>query len=69
MVGISFKNWSELRPSDENLNLLTQLGGCIVTGEDGETVDYKWLDNGICDVADFEKMIAELSLKSSEHVL
>ncbi len=58
MVGISFSNWSELAPTEENLNVLTQLGGCVIIDESGNDV-FKWVDNGICSVLNFEKLLDE----------
>ncbi|GMH98982.1 hypothetical protein TrST_g10981 [Triparma strigata] len=57
MIGISFQNWSELLPS--NLNLLTQLGGCVILDSNGNEV-YKFRDRGICDVCNFEKMLEDI---------
>ena len=59
MVGISFKHWKELAPSEDNLNVLTQLGGCVVLDGEG-VVKWEFRDRGICDVANFEDMIDEL---------
>jgi len=53
MVGISVANWKELSPKDENINVLTQLGGLVITDVNGNP-RYEWRDRGICDVADFE---------------
>ena len=59
MLGLSFKHWKSLAPSPENLNVLTQLGGCVVI--DGQGVEsWAFRDRGICDVADFERMIEVL---------
>jgi len=57
MIGISFQNWSELLPS--NLNLLTQLGGCVVLDSNANEI-YKFMDRGICDVCNFEKLLEEI---------
>jgi len=54
---MAFDNWSALKPTDERC--LTQLGGCTIVGADGEAL-YSWIDNGICDVADFDEMLATL---------
>ena len=54
---MAFDHWSELKPTDDRC--LTQLGGCVVVGKQGEAL-FSWVDNGICDVADFDDMIAAL---------
>jgi len=54
---MAFDNWEALKPTDDRC--LTQLGGCVVVGADGEAL-YSWIDNGICDVADFDSIIAAL---------
>ena len=54
---MSFDYWNELKPTDDRC--LTQLGGCAVVGAGGEAL-YSWVDNGICDVADFDDMLAAL---------
>ena len=61
MVGVSLKNWSSLKPSDEALKagVLTQLGGLAVYSFDGE-VKYKHVDDGICDVCKFENILENL---------
>lgn len=58
---MSFKNWDLLKPEDERC--LTQLGGCVVIDPvyaEGSSVLYSWLDDGICDVPDFEDILAAL---------
>ena len=37
---------------------LTQLGGCAVVGEGGEPL-FSWVDQGLCDVPDFELQLLE----------
>ncbi|GMI42019.1 hypothetical protein TeGR_g8818 [Tetraparma gracilis] len=59
MLGISLANWSALKPRDENLGVLTQLGGCAVVDGGGRAV-FEFRDRGICDVCNFEAMFAEL---------
>jgi hypothetical protein len=53
----AFDNWSALKPDEERC--LTQLGGCAVVGDGGAPL-YSWLDNGICDTADFHEMLDAL---------
>ena len=62
MIGVSLRNWADLKPSDESLTagVLTQLGGCVVIAE-GEKVQYIWRDQGICHVANFEAILKKLS--------
>lgn len=57
LLGVSFMNWEALRPSDERT--LTQLGGCTVVGTDGKAM-FSWLDDGICDTADFDELLESL---------
>lgn len=61
MLGISLKHWNELQPTQEELDrgLLTQLGGCVVLSESGD-VKYKWIDQGICHVCNFEELIEKI---------
>ncbi|KAJ1617049.1 hypothetical protein T492DRAFT_917972 [Pavlovales sp. CCMP2436] len=59
MMDISIKNWDALRPEDQHLKVLTQLGGCLILGAGGETIlDYK--DPGICAVLNFENALNKL---------
>jgi hypothetical protein len=53
MAGISVPHWKELAPGPGDTGVLTQLGGLVITDEDGNP-RYEWRDRGICDVADFE---------------
>ena len=61
MVGISIQNWDTLAPDDEQLSagVLTQLGGCILLGND-EEVKFSWKDPGICAVASFDDILCAL---------
>lgn len=59
MMDISIKNWDALRPEDEHLKVLTQLGGCVLLGAGGETI-YEYKDPGICAVCNFENLISQL---------
>ena len=43
----------------ESLTPVAELGGCCVVGVGGEAV-YSWVDNGICDVADFDDLVASI---------
>eukprot|EP00586_Coscinodiscus_wailesii_P019026 CAMPEP_0172517656 /NCGR_PEP_ID=MMETSP1066-20121228/286885_1 /TAXON_ID=671091 /ORGANISM="Coscinodiscus wailesii, Strain CCMP2513" /LENGTH=332 /DNA_ID=CAMNT_0013299775 /DNA_START=28 /DNA_END=1026 /DNA_ORIENTATION=+ len=54
LIGIQIKHWDELKPVDDRC--LTQLGGCTVVGEGGEAV-YSWVDQGLCDVPDMNKLV------------
>ena len=47
--------YGALGPKDPRC--LTQLGGCTVVGADGEAL-YSWVDRGLCDVPDFEDVLA-----------
>mmetsp|Transcript_27323 Transcript_27323/g.41967 ORF Transcript_27323/g.41967 Transcript_27323/m.41967 type:complete len:351 (+) Transcript_27323:26-1078(+) len=66
MMGISLKHWEELAPKQEGLNagVLTQLGGCFVTGPAAEKV-YVWKDPGICAVSNFENILRRLDQKKT----
>lgn len=57
MVGVSLKEWGALQPTDERT--LTQLGGLVVVNGEGNVV-YEYRDNGICNVADFDKLLEDL---------
>lgn len=59
MIGISIPNWKSLAPSESNLNVLTQLGGLVITDENGAP-RWEWRDKGICDVANFEDILDSL---------
>eukprot|EP00571_Detonula_confervacea_P010357 CAMPEP_0172301486 /NCGR_PEP_ID=MMETSP1058-20130122/3373_1 /TAXON_ID=83371 /ORGANISM="Detonula confervacea, Strain CCMP 353" /LENGTH=304 /DNA_ID=CAMNT_0013011625 /DNA_START=25 /DNA_END=939 /DNA_ORIENTATION=+ len=61
MMDISIKNWKELAPNEKALNagVLTQLGGCIVCDDRGNSI-YEWRDPGICAVANFEDILAKI---------
>jgi AhpC/TSA antioxidant enzyme len=63
MIGVSLKNWDELKPTDSELEsgVLTQLGGLIITGDRKDSPPrYEWRDAGICHVANFEDIIKKL---------
>merc|ERR1711871_111339 len=62
MLGISLKNWEILRPSDDNLDVLTQLGGVFVTDKSRKIV-FEWRDDGICHTCDFASLAKELLQK------
>ena len=61
MLGISIQNWNELAPDEEALEagVLTQLGGCIVTDSDGQTL-FERKDTGICAVTRFETILKKI---------
>lgn len=61
MLDISIKNWKELAPNEKALNagVLTQLGGCVVCDENGNSI-YEWKDPGICAVANFEDILEKI---------
>lgn len=63
MVGISIQNWSELAPDDQALQagVLTQLGGCLVTDSDGQTL-FERKDTGICAVTNFEILLKKIAM-------
>jgi hypothetical protein len=60
MVGLSLARWSDLQPVNDKC--LTQLGGLVVVDGDKGAM-YEWRDNGICNVADFEKVLQALEAK------
>jgi hypothetical protein len=62
MIGISLNNWSDLKPSDENLatGVLTQLGGCAVIDNESGELKYQFRDEGICHVANFEDLLNKI---------
>ena len=57
LVSIQFKNWDVLRPAEDRC--LTQLGGCAVVGAGGQPL-FSWVDQGLCDVPDFEVVLEAL---------
>jgi hypothetical protein len=57
LVSIQFKNWEALKPAEDRC--LTQLGGCAVVGEKGEAL-FSWVDQGLCDVPDFQDLVEAL---------
>ena len=56
MLGISLAEWDALQPTDERC--LTQLGG-LVAIRDGKIL-FEYRDGGICNVCNFETLIAAL---------
>lgn len=52
------QEWGKLKPADPRC--LTQLGGCTVVGGDGVAL-YSWVDRGLCDIPDFEEILAALA--------
>lgn len=61
MLGISLAKWKELGPDDQALEagVLTQLGGCLITDEDGKPL-FEYRDPGICAVANFETITKKI---------
>lgn len=57
LLNVQLKYWSVLKPVDDRC--LTQLGGCTVVGPGGKLL-YSWVDQGLCDVPDFNKLLASL---------
>jgi len=57
LIGVQGQNWDALKPTDPRC--LTQLGGCTVVGEGGETL-FSWVDRGLCDTATFEEVLEAL---------
>jgi len=57
IIGIQFEHWNTLKPIDDRC--LTQLGGCAIVGCDGEPI-YSWVDQGLCDVPDFDEILEAL---------
>ena len=53
-AGIQMSHWDELKPVDDRC--LTQLGGCAVVGPGGAPL-FSWVDEGLCDLPDFEEML------------
>lgn len=60
MLGISIKYWDKLKPDDDDMQVLTQLGGLALT-EPGGKVLFEWRDPGICAVCNFEDILAVLT--------
>ena len=48
------EHWEDLKPGDPRC--LTQLGGCAVVGPGGESL-FGWVDQGLCDVPDFDALL------------
>lgn len=59
MIGVSLQNWGELKPADDHLAVLTQLGG-VAIGDGAGGLVYEWKDPGICAVCNFEDALAAL---------
>ncbi|KAJ1624070.1 hypothetical protein T492DRAFT_1050035 [Pavlovales sp. CCMP2436] len=57
LAGIQFQHYDALKPTDNRC--LTQLGGCAVVDSGGEPL-FLWVDKGLCDVPDFDKLLAVL---------
>jgi len=57
LVDVQIKHWDELKPVDSRC--LTQLGGCTIVSAGGEPI-YSWVDTGLCDVPDFDKLLSAL---------
>ena len=55
---MQISRYGELGPKDPRC--LTQLGGMVVVGAGGEP-EYAWLDQGLCDLPDFEDVLGALS--------
>ncbi|GMH87401.1 hypothetical protein TrVE_jg12474 [Triparma verrucosa] len=56
---VQLAHYGELKPADDRC--LTQLGGCAVVGPGGSPL-FSWVDRGLCDVADFEALLAALEV-------
>jgi len=57
LIGVQGQHWEALKPVD--LRCLTQLGGCTVVSESGESM-YSWIDQGLCDVPDMNDVLDAL---------
>ncbi len=57
-LSMQISRYGELGPKDPRC--LTQLGGMVVVGAGGEP-EYAWLDQGLCDLPDFEDVLGALS--------
>ena len=55
---MQISRYGALGPKDPRC--LTQLGGMVVVGAGGEP-EYAWLDQGLCDLPDFEDVLGALS--------
>ena len=62
MIGVSLQNWDALRPRDDQLAVLTQLGGLAI-GDGAGGLLYEWKDPGICAVCNFEDALDALDGK------
>ena len=65
MIGVSLPNWDALRPRDDQLAVLTQLGGLAI-GDGAGGLAYEWKDPGICAVCNFEDALDALDGKSTD---
>ena len=63
MIGVSLQNWDALRPRDDQLAVLTQLGGLAI-GDGAGGLAYEWKDPGICAVCNFEDALDALDGKT-----
>ena len=63
MIGVSLQNWDALRPADDQLAVLTQLGGLAI-GDGAGGLAYEWKDPGICAVCNFEDALDALDGKT-----
>ena len=63
MIGVSLQNWDALRPADDQLAVLTQLGGLAI-GDGAGGLIYEWKDPGICAVCNFEDALDALDGKT-----
>ena len=63
MIGVSLANWDALRPADDQLAVLTQLGGLAI-GDGAGGLLYEWKDPGICAVCNFEDALDALDGKT-----
>ena len=61
MVGISLENWKDLKPGDDELDVLTQLGGVLVVDKNKKFL-FEWRDDGICHVCDFAELVKNIKL-------
>jgi len=57
LIGVQGQKWEALKPADDRC--LTQLGGCVVTGAGGEPI-FSWVDQGLCDIPDFQDLLDTL---------
>ena len=60
--GPAHGSWDALRPQDDQLAVLTQLGGLAI-GDGAGGLAYEWRDPGICAVCNFEDALDALDGK------